>query len=450
MTDHDKPTYARAAVANQREISIWCPTCESRLRIHTAIALSVDTILKHHPESGEKTAAERSAELEQQVHKWKQEAAAQGQLRRMTDPLPPGVAGVLDAARVAAKLDDPRQEMRNLRAAVNAQRKVEEAPRTALGETADTLIAIGQEAAERIGTAVSEGLIGADQPPARGEVCSPVEQESDEWSRAAKRVQELDPDGEQSRELLEKMVAKHEKPARGEVCGLCWHFKDEDTSTHLGRCDTDDEAVCAYDAACHVYEPTPEVCAECGGLGNAQGLKTASLQYVPCPSCSGTGTTPAPAQLPDCDYCGRAQAQPGALVFSPPDGDGTCDKRHCCTGCFAKLGTGNAPAPEPRQDRLREAVAKALTELEPHVANVETTGGLGAVARFNCRRLRAALAEPAPEPSPDRLRSAVEAAVALLNGAAQFCDGCQAEGCADIGAAHEQLKAALAEEDGDG
>jgi hypothetical protein len=66
--------------------------------------------------------------LRSEVHKWKQEAAAQGQLRRAMDPYPPGVAGVLDTARKAARLDDPRQEMRSLRAAVHAMKMVDGAP----------------------------------------------------------------------------------------------------------------------------------------------------------------------------------------------------------------------------------------------------------------------------------------------------------------------------------
>lgn len=38
---------------------------------------------------------------------------------------------------------------------------------------------------------------------------------------------------------------------------------------------------------------------------------------------------------PICSGCGEYLDHPGALLFSPPDEDGKCDKLHVCRDCFA-------------------------------------------------------------------------------------------------------------------
>lgn len=37
---------------------------------------------------------------------------------------------------------------------------------------------------------------------------------------------------------------------------------------------------------------------------------------------------------PICDSCGNELAEPGALVFGPPTGQGWARKYHLCVGCF--------------------------------------------------------------------------------------------------------------------
>ena len=38
-----------------------------------------------------------------------------------------------------------------------------------------------------------------------------------------------------------------------------------------------------------------------------------------------------------CYVCGEELKKPGALLFSPPDKDGKCDKYHFCLKCFKAL-----------------------------------------------------------------------------------------------------------------
>jgi len=35
-----------------------------------------------------------------------------------------------------------------------------------------------------------------------------------------------------------------------------------------------------------------------------------------------------------CDICRKEIVKPGALMFSPPDKNGFCQKFHICTECF--------------------------------------------------------------------------------------------------------------------
>lgn len=41
-----------------------------------------------------------------------------------------------------------------------------------------------------------------------------------------------------------------------------------------------------------------------------------------------------PAELPNCDLCGKPQHAPGAILLSPPDSEGKVRKLHCCTPCW--------------------------------------------------------------------------------------------------------------------
>jgi hypothetical protein len=41
--------------------------------------------------------------------------------------------------------------------------------------------------------------------------------------------------------------------------------------------------------------------------------------------------------LPKCDVCGHDQTELGAIIFSPPNPDSMCYKKHCCVNCWNKI-----------------------------------------------------------------------------------------------------------------
>lgn len=44
-----------------------------------------------------------------------------------------------------------------------------------------------------------------------------------------------------------------------------------------------------------------------------------------------------------CDFCGEKLDLPGALIFSPPNDEGICVKKHMCVLCYAQSLESNSP-----------------------------------------------------------------------------------------------------------
>jgi hypothetical protein len=52
-----------------------------------------------------------------------------------------------------------------------------------------------------------------------------------------------------------------------------------------------------------------------------------------------------------CDKCGRELSEPGALLFSPPRGDGwLVEKYHLCYTCWLATAAQFRPATQPHRD----------------------------------------------------------------------------------------------------
>jgi hypothetical protein len=45
-----------------------------------------------------------------------------------------------------------------------------------------------------------------------------------------------------------------------------------------------------------------------------------------------------------CNWCFAILEEPGALVFTPPDGAGQCTKIHVCVDCYKRVVVGRNEA----------------------------------------------------------------------------------------------------------